>query len=69
MIKQSTYIRSFKPAQCKLLEKIGIENDLKTIPAILFYCLENHLDQRQEIQRLKRIIEYKQKKIDAFRNE
>ncbi|MBY0485921.1 MAG: hypothetical protein K2P85_01820 [Flavobacteriaceae bacterium] len=69
MIKNSTYIRSFTPKQRKQLEQVEQqEKVLKTVPNILFFALDGYLDQKKEIERLKRIIEYKQKKIDNLKN-
>ena len=64
MIKNSTYIRSFTITQRLQMERVQSKNKLKTVPDILFFCLDNYLDQLKEIARLNRIIEYKQKKID-----
>ncbi|MFK7099489.1 hypothetical protein V3471_00640 [Flavobacterium oreochromis] len=69
MIKSSTYIRSFTPEQRKQLEEVASTKGFKTVPEILFYALEQHLEQNKEIERLKRIIEYKQKKIEKLNNE
>jgi hypothetical protein len=66
MIKNSTYIRSFTPSQRKQLEKVASEQNLKTVPEILFFALENYLDQINEIERLKRINQYKQNKIEKL---
>ncbi|EKT3957676.1 hypothetical protein NTJ28_001663 [Flavobacterium psychrophilum] len=69
MIKKSTYIRKFTTAQRKQLENVAVEQDLKTVPEILFFTLENYIEQRKEIERLKRIIQYKQNKIDKLNNQ
>lgn len=66
MIKNSTYIRGFTPEQRKNLEKVQAETGFKTVPEILFFALDKYLDQTAEIARLKRIIEYKQKKIERL---
>lgn len=66
MIKNSTYIRSFTSEQRKNLEKVQTEQGFKTVPEILFFALDKYLDQKAEIARLKRIIEYKQKKIERY---
>jgi hypothetical protein len=66
MIKKSTYIRSFTPLQNKQLEIVGTEQKIKTVPEILFFTLENYLDQKKEIERLNRIIQYKQNKIEKI---
>ncbi|MBB1194843.1 hypothetical protein DNC80_14325 [Flavobacterium sp. SOK18b] len=68
MIKNSTYIRNLTPKQRKQLETVAQEQKLKTVPKILFYTLEQFLDQKKEIERLNRIIKYKQKKIEALEN-
>lgn len=64
MIKKSTYIRNFTPLQRKQLQAVQLEQNIKTVPEILFFALEKYIDQTKEIARLNRIIEYKQKKID-----
>ncbi|MUV03185.1 hypothetical protein GN157_05630 [Flavobacterium rakeshii] len=66
MIKKSTYIRSFTPAQRRQLEKIAAEENIKTVTGILFFTLEQYGEQKSEIERLKRIISYKQKKIEKL---
>lgn len=69
MIKSSTYIRSFTAIQRKQLETVATEKKLKTVPDILFFALDNYLQQRMEIERLKRIIQYKQNKIEKLTTE
>ncbi len=66
MIKKSTYIRSFTSKQRQQLEQVQQEQKIKTVPEILFFTLDNYLDQKKEIERLNRIIEYKQKKIERL---
>ncbi|WP_417365588.1 hypothetical protein [Flavobacterium beibuense] len=69
MIKNSTYIRSFTPKQRKQLEKVAEEQKIKTVPDILFFTLDQYLEQRNEIERLKRIITYKQNKIERLQQQ
>ena len=69
MIKTSTYIRSFTPKQRQQMEAVAKEQKIKTAPEILFFALDNYLDQKKEIERLKRIIQYKQNKIDKLTNQ
>lgn len=66
MIKNSTYIRNFTPQQRKQLETVAASKKLKTVPEILFFTLDNFLEQEKEIARLNRIIQYKQNKIDKL---
>ncbi|MGR3790688.1 hypothetical protein ACUXZJ_07230 [Flavobacterium sp. TN-1] len=66
MIKQSTYIRSFTTEQRKQMEEVQTKKGFKTVPEILFYALDQHIEQTKEIERLKRIIDYKQKKIEQL---
>lgn len=69
MIKKSTYIRNFTPKQVRLMEQIQATNKkLKTVPDILFFTLENAVDLLNDVERLKRIIDLKQKKIDQLNN-
>lgn len=65
MIKNSTYIRNFTSLQKKQLEKVQKEQDMKTVPEILFFVLDKYLEQKQDIERLNRIIQLKQNKIEA----
>lgn len=67
MIKNSTYIREFTPKQRKQMEQIQEQEKLKTVPDILFFALDGFLDQQKEINRLNRIIEYKQNKIETLK--
>ena len=62
MIKDSTYIRSFTPKQKKQLEEVAASQNLKTVPDILFFSLENYLELVKDIARLNRIIEMKSRK-------
>lgn len=64
MIKNSTYIRKFTNQQRKQLLLVQEQTKLKTVPDILFYTLDNFLSQKADIERLLRIINYKQTKID-----
>ncbi|MFH7013113.1 hypothetical protein ACHRV5_14695 [Flavobacterium sp. FlaQc-52] len=66
MIKKSTYIRSFTTTQLMQLEKVAKEQNIKTVPEILFYSLDNYLEQKQEIASLKRIIELKKNNITTL---
>ncbi|RZJ91313.1 MAG: hypothetical protein EOO20_05390 [Chryseobacterium sp.] len=66
MIKRQIYIRKISPSQRAQLEAIGKENKLKTGPDIVFFILEKYPEQKLEIERLKRIIELKQKKIERL---
>lgn len=68
MIKKSTYIRGFTPKQRQQLEHVQAEHKIKTVPEILFFSLDQYLEQTKEIERLKRIIQYKQNKIDKLTN-
>lgn len=68
MIKNSTYIRSFTKQQRANLEKVQANHGFKTVPEILFFALDKYLDQQTEIERLKRIIQYKQNKIERLEN-
>lgn len=66
MIKNSTYIRRFTDAQRNQLTTVATEQKLKTVPDILFFTLEKYLEQKLEIARLHRIIQYKQKKMERL---
>lgn len=69
MIKNSTYIRTITANQRKQLEVVGAAKNLKTVPKILFYTLDQYLEQEKEIARLNRIIQYKQNKIEELKSE
>ena len=64
MIKQSTYIRSFTASQKKQLEKVEKEQHIKTVPEMLFFTLDKYFEQKADIERLNRIIQLKQNKIN-----
>lgn len=64
MIKNSTYIRKFTANQRKQLLLVQEQTKLKTVPDILFFALDKYLELKADNERLTRIIEYKQKKID-----
>ena len=66
MIKKSTYIRGFTQKQREQLEKVQQEQKIKTVPEILFFTLDSYTEQKKEIERLNRIIQYKQKKIEQL---
>lgn len=68
MIKKSTYIRNLTAKQRKQLETVAAAEQLKTVPKILFYTLDQYLEQEKEIARLNRIIQYKQNKIEKLTN-
>ena len=65
MIKSSTYIRKFTEKQVKQMEQVKTTNNkLKTVPDILFFALDNFTDLQKDNERLKRLIDLKQKKIN-----
>ena len=67
MIKNSSYIRFINPFQIGLLQKLQEKfPKLKTVPNLLFFALREYFEQEKEIARLKRIIEYKQAKIEKM---
>lgn len=68
MIKKSTHIRRLTDKQEKLLKIVGTDQKIKSVPKILFFALENYIEQTKEIERLKRIIQYKQNKIERLEN-
>jgi hypothetical protein len=66
MIKESTYIRSFTPSQRKQLEQVEKEQNFKTVPEMLFFTLDKYFEQKKDIERLNRIIQLKQDKIEKI---
>jgi hypothetical protein len=66
MIKESTYIRSFTPSQRKQLEQVEKQQNFKTVPEMLFFALDNYFEQKKDIERLNRIIQMKQDKIEKL---
>lgn len=68
MIKKSTYIRSFSDKQKEMLETLQLETKIKTVPELLFYALDTYFEQKKDIERLNRIIEIKQKKIEKLKD-
>lgn len=69
MIKKSTYIRSFSEKQRKQLEAVSVQENIKTTSDILFFALENYLDQKKDIERLNRIIQLKQRKVEKLQSD
>lgn len=63
MIKNSAYIRKFSTKQKQALEKIATNNKILTAKKVLLFTLEKFADQQAEIDRLNRLLDYKQKKI------
>lgn len=68
MIKNSTYIRGFTAKQRKQMEQVQQEQKIKTVPEILFFSLDQYLELKQDVARLNRIIEIKQRKIERLEN-
>ena len=68
MIKNSIYIRKLTARQRKQLEAVQESQKIKTVPKILFFVLDKYHDQKNEIARLNRIVEMKQKKIEKLQN-
>lgn len=56
------------PGQKQQLEEIAETENLKNANDVFLFTLNQHQEQKQEIARLKRIIEYKQNKIDQLKN-
>lgn len=68
MIKKSTYIRGFTPKQRQQLEQVQAEQKIKTVPEILFFTLDQYQELKKDNERLQRIIQYKQNKIERLEN-
>jgi hypothetical protein len=67
MISTSTYIRKINPKQLKLLQKLQEKfPKLKKISSLLFFALHDYFEQEKEIARLKRLLIYKQNKIEKL---
>ena len=67
MIKTSTYIRKIKTKQLQQLSKLQEKfPKLKKVSSLLFFALSEYFEQEKEIERLKRIIQYKQDKIEKL---
>lgn len=69
MIKKSVYIREFSDKQRLQLQKIQAKTNIKTVSGILLHALDAYQDQEKEVERLKRIIAYKQNKIDNLKSQ
>lgn len=65
MIKNSAYIRQFTPEQKRQIEAISAEHGIKNANEVLLFALAQY----PEIARLKRLIEYKQRKIERLTGE
>lgn len=68
MIKESTYIRSFTIQQKQQMEIVSKDQKLKTVPDILFFSLSKYLENKNDVDRLKRIIEIRKKKETELMN-
>ncbi len=66
MIGKCSYIQNISPKHQKQMSAIGQQQKLKKVPDILFFCMEKYLEQQKEIDRLNRIIIYKQNKIEKL---
>lgn len=66
MIKNSAHIRKFTPEQKKQLEAISVAQDIPTANNVLLFALDKYQQQLNEIDRLKRFLDMKQKKIEAL---
>jgi len=66
MIKDSAYIREFTPEQKRQLQAIADAQDIASAKNVLLFALEQYQAQQNEIARLKRFLEMKQKKIEAL---
>ncbi|MFY0481645.1 hypothetical protein ACI6PS_03495 [Flavobacterium sp. PLA-1-15] len=69
MIKKSTIIRNLNEKQIKQLQEVQERNKIKSTSKTFLFVLDNYLDQQKDIERLKRIIDLKQKKIDNLKSE
>lgn len=69
MIKNQIYIRKLTPDQKRQLEEIAAEKKLKNGTDVFFHILERYKEQKLEIERLNRIIQYKQNKINRLTGE
>lgn len=68
MIANSCYIRQLSALEKDLLCQVQDLCGLSTTPALLRYCLKAFLEQRRDVQRLERIIAYKQRKLEALQD-
>lgn len=66
MIKDSAYIREFTPEQKQQLQAIADAQDIASAKNVLLFALEQYQAQQNEIARLKRFLEMKQRKINAL---
>lgn len=69
MIKDSCYIRKISKKHKEMLQLMEEETGLKKTPDLLFKALESWEESKKDNERLKRLIEYKQKKIDRLEQE
>lgn len=69
MIKKSTYIRTFSEKHIRQMQAIQDKEKIKTVPEILFFALDRYTEQLKDIERLNRIIEYKQNKINSLNSQ
>lgn len=64
MIKNSANIRKFTPEQKRQLEAVSKEEGIVNATDIFLFILDKYLDQKRQIERLKRFNEMKQQKIE-----
>lgn len=69
MIKKGANIRSFTTYQTNMLTKIGLENEIKTVPKILFFCVEKFYDCKADLARKDRIIQLNKNKISDLKEQ
>lgn len=68
MIKNSAYIREFTAKQRQQVEQIAAEQKIKNANDVLLFALDQYQEQKKDNERLKRIIEIKQRKIERLEN-
>lgn len=66
MIKKSTYIRNFSEKQKQQLEQVSQEQNLKTVPDILFFALDKYLETKNDAERAQRITDIVKRKVSVL---
>lgn len=69
MIGNGLHIKKFSPVQKALVQSVATLFGLKKANDVFFFVLDKVIDQQQEINRLKRLLEIKKKEIKTLKGE
>lgn len=66
MIKNNTIIRNLNDKQKQQLVAVQEQQKIKSVSKTFLFVLDAYLDQQKDIERLKRFLDLKQKKIEKL---